>query len=253
MTSSTDDRRAASSSPRGHLERDVRLGEGPLGPDDPLGDGRLRDEERARDLLGRQAAEQAERERDARLGREHRMAGREHEAQEVVADVVVERGVEIRRGRLLPGLELATELLVLALEPLVSGATRSIARCFAVAMSQAPGLSGTPDSGHCSSAATSASCASSSARPTSRTIRARPAMSLADSIRQTASIARCVSEAVTTADRPSLDYWFAADLRAQALLLLPELGRELVAEVLGLEHLADLDLATPRSSGWGSA
>jgi hypothetical protein len=33
----------------------------------------------------------------------------------------------------------------------------SIARCFAVAMSQAPGLSGTPDSGHCSSAATSAS------------------------------------------------------------------------------------------------
>ena len=38
-----------------------------------------------------------------------------------------------------------------------------MARCLAVAMSQAPGLSGTPDSGHCSSAATSASCASSSA------------------------------------------------------------------------------------------
>ena len=105
--------------PAGDLEGDARLGEGPLGPDDALGDGRLRDEERARDLLGRQAAEQAERERDARLGREHRMAGREHEAQEVVADVVVERGVEIRRGRLLLGLELATELLVLALEQLV--------------------------------------------------------------------------------------------------------------------------------------
>ena len=101
------------------LEGDALLGEGPLGPDDALGDGRLRDEERARDLLGRQAAEQAERERDARLGREHRMAGREHEAQEVVADVVVERGVEIRRGHLLLGLELATELLVLALEQLV--------------------------------------------------------------------------------------------------------------------------------------
>ena len=46
-------------------------------------------------------------------------------------------------------------------------------------MSQAPGFLGTPDSGHCSSAATSASCARSSARPTSRTIRARPAMTAA--------------------------------------------------------------------------
>ena len=43
-------------------------------------------------------------------------------------------------------------------------ARRSIARCFAVAMSHAPGLSGTPDAGHCSSAATSASCARSSAQ-----------------------------------------------------------------------------------------
>src|SRR3954466_13750061 len=56
-------------------------------------------------------------------------------------------------------------------------------------MSQAPGLSGTPDSGHCSRAGTSASCARSSARPTSPTMRANPAMSLADSIRQTASMA----------------------------------------------------------------
>src|SRR6266550_2965233 len=64
-----------------------------------------------------------------------------------------------------------------------------MARCLAVAMSQAPGLSGTPDSGHCSSAATSASCARSSATPMSPTMRAKPAMSLADSIRQTASMA----------------------------------------------------------------
>src|SRR2546427_436129 len=64
-----------------------------------------------------------------------------------------------------------------------------MARCFAVAMSQAPGLSGTPDSGHCSSTATSASWARSSAIPTSPTMRARPAMSLADSIHQTASMA----------------------------------------------------------------
>ncbi len=75
-----------------------------------------------------------------------------------------------------------------------------MARCFAVAMSQAPGLSGIPDSGHRSRAMTSASCASSSARPTSRTIRASPAMSLADSIRKTASMARWTSVAVTATD-----------------------------------------------------
>ena len=50
----------------------------------------------------------------------------------------------------------------------------SIARCLAVVMSHAPGLSGTPVAGQRSSAATSASCARSSARPTSRTIRATP-------------------------------------------------------------------------------
>ena len=106
--------------PAGDLEGDVLLGEGPLGPDDALGDRRLRDEERTRDLLRRQAAEQAERQRNARLGGENRMAGREHEAQEVVAHVIVEGRVEIRHGQLLLRLELATELLVLALEPLVS-------------------------------------------------------------------------------------------------------------------------------------
>jgi hypothetical protein len=81
----------------------------------------------------------------------------------------------------------------------------SMARCLAVAISHAPGLSGMPDSGHCSSAATSASCASSSARPTSRTMRASPAMILADSIRQTASMARCVSVAVTATDHIIFD------------------------------------------------
>ncbi len=76
--------------------------------------------------------------------------------------------------------------------------SRSIARYFAEAINQAPGLSGTPVFGHCSSAATSASCARSSARPTSRTMRARPAMILADSILQTALIARCVAETDTS-------------------------------------------------------
>ena len=52
-----------------------------------------------------------------------------------------------------------------------------------------------PESGHCASAATSASCARSSARPTSRTIRTSAAISRVDSRRQTASMAALLSPA----------------------------------------------------------
>src|SRR5207245_3376890 len=100
-------------------------------------------------------------------------------------------------------------------------------------------------SGHCWSAATRASCASSSARPTSRTIRVRPALILADSILQTASIARCVSVAVTATDHTTFnppaqaearrDYFFAD---GRALLCF---GRE----VFRPEHLANFGLALP--------
>src|SRR5438105_3277953 len=41
----------------GDFEGDARRGEGAFGPDDSLGDGRLRDEECTRDLLGRQTSE----------------------------------------------------------------------------------------------------------------------------------------------------------------------------------------------------
>ena len=102
-----------------HFEGDVRFGEGPLGADDSLRDGRLGDEKRARDLVGGQTAEQAKRERDARFGRENRMTGDEHEAKKIVAHVVVEGRVEIERRCMLPGLDLAAELFMLALEHLV--------------------------------------------------------------------------------------------------------------------------------------
>src|SRR5438477_12474323 len=103
-------------------------------------------------------------------------------------------------------------------------------------MSQAPGLSGTPDSGHCWRAATRAPWARSSARPTSRTIRASPAMSLGDSIRQTASIARRASAAVTApVETPS----GARQLSAQPLLGGPLLGRHRL-EVRCLGDLAHL-------------
>ncbi len=106
--------------PAGDLKGNARLGEGALGPDDALGDGRLRDEEGARDLLCRQTSKKAKRERNTCLGRENRMAGDEHEAQKVVPDIIVERGVEIRHSHLLLRLELAAKLLVFALQPLVS-------------------------------------------------------------------------------------------------------------------------------------
>ncbi len=106
----------------------------------------------------------------------------------------------------------------------------------ATSISQAPGLSGTPDAGHCSSAATRASWARSSASPTSRTTRARPAISLADSIRQTASIARSVA-ALTTPD---------GGLLAGPLLGRRDVGREGSAEVIHVQDLAQLDLAAQR-------
>src|SRR4029079_8686674 len=77
----------------------------------------------------------------------------------------------------------------------------SIAFRLAVAMSQAPGLSGVPSFGQRSRAATRASCARSSAKPTSRVMRASPAINRGDSMRKTASIWRWVSAAVIAADQ----------------------------------------------------
>ncbi len=78
-----------------------------------------------------------------------------------------------------------------------------MARCLAVAISQAPGVSGIPDTGHCTSAATSASCTSSSAMPTSRTTCVTPAMIRPYSMRTTASTASDSLVAVTPPIRPA--------------------------------------------------
>ena len=77
--------------PREAPRTDAGIGERALGANDPLGDGGLGHEERARDLFSGQTAEQAERKRHARLGGEHRMAGDEDQPQQVVAHVIVER------------------------------------------------------------------------------------------------------------------------------------------------------------------
>ena len=83
---------------RRDLVRDPRVADLPLGADDALRDGRRRAEERARDLLGRQAADLAQRQRDPRVRRERRMAAGEDEAQPIVLhDVLLDRPVGGRR------------------------------------------------------------------------------------------------------------------------------------------------------------
>src|SRR6267378_2762723 len=142
-----------------------------------------------------------------------------------------------------------------------------MARCFAVDISQAPGLSGMPEPGHCSRAATRASWANSSAMPTSRTMRVSPAMMRADSMRQTASMARWVSVEVT-ATHHTIFKTIAQDWAAQTKQTqdrscrvgvqrcctptgettlkggLYRLGFAL-GEVFGAEHLADFGFAFP--------
>src|SRR3954470_1278397 len=76
----------------------------------------------------------------------------------------------------------------------------SRARRLAVTISQAPGFSGTPVAGHCSRAASNASCVNSSASGTSRRILARLVISRGCSIRQTARIVRLTSASVMATD-----------------------------------------------------
>jgi hypothetical protein len=67
-----------------HSVRDSGVSDLGFAADDPLGHRRLGHEERAGDLGRRQAAEQAEGERDARRGRERRVAAGEDQAEAVV-------------------------------------------------------------------------------------------------------------------------------------------------------------------------
>ena len=69
----------------------VCIGECAFGADDALRDRRLGHEKGACDFVGGEAADQAQRERELRVGAEHGMARRENQAEKVVANVVVER------------------------------------------------------------------------------------------------------------------------------------------------------------------
>ena len=99
----------------GDLKWHARLGECALGANDALRDRALGDEKRARDLWRRQAAEQTQRQRDARLPGQDRMARHEDQAQDVVLNVVDPRG-QVGPVELLQDFQLAPDQLVLALE-----------------------------------------------------------------------------------------------------------------------------------------
>src|ERR1700730_3091314 len=147
----------------------------------------------------------------------------------------------------------------------------SKARRLAVAISQAPGLSGTPVAGHRSRAANRSSCVNSSASGTSRSILAKLVISRGCSIRQTARIARWASAAVMAADRlcrpfasraaqgerAKLTNPFPAGeevlvelhellRRGQGLLLVPQLEDRVAADhFLGLDERAVDDTELP--------
>src|SRR4051794_5305288 len=109
---------------------------------------------------------------------------------------------------------------------------RSIARLPAVVVSQPPGFGGTPDSGHFSSAATSASPAASSAMSMSPKRRTSEAISRPYSSRKTlstAAVSRCMPVGSAALERTDLDLAAAG---------LGSLGRELErdVEVRGVDH-----------------
>ena len=104
--------------PARDFEGHALFGQRALGAHDALGDGRLRNEESARDLLGLQAGDEPQGQGHLRLPAEQRMAGGEHQPQQVVADVVVERGVEVGHLRLAVRGQLVPQLGVLAVDQL---------------------------------------------------------------------------------------------------------------------------------------
>jgi hypothetical protein len=69
----------------------MRLGQRSLGAQDALPDGRFGQQKCAGDLGRGQASQQTQCERDPRVGREHRMACDEDEAQQIVSDIIVRR------------------------------------------------------------------------------------------------------------------------------------------------------------------
>ena len=139
MTVSAASRRAGSSSGSGTTYGIPRGGDLLLGAGDPGRHRGLADQERVRDVGGRDAAHEPERQRQLRLPRERRMAADEHEPEAVVADHVLLG----RDGSRTPAGAGAWR------RASSRGAMTFSARRRATVVSQAPGLAGTPSRGQC--------------------------------------------------------------------------------------------------------
>ena len=109
--------------------------------------------------------------------------------EKLIADIVVHGRFEVLDPGIARTLEVAADLLVLAREHAAAADGCRWRGAWPRPSARRRDCPGRRIRGHSDSAITQASCASSSAKPTSRTIRARPAMSLARSIRKTVSIA----------------------------------------------------------------
>ncbi len=96
-----------------HFKRHARFRERLLRAHDALSDRGLGHQKCTRDFIHRQAAEQPKRQRDPRLGRQHRVAGGENQPQQIVADVVIESAFEVRHRVCLLFLDAAADLGVL--------------------------------------------------------------------------------------------------------------------------------------------
>jgi hypothetical protein len=95
---------------RRHAQRDPRVADLPLRADEPLRERGLGHQEGARDLRRLEAADEAQRQRDLRLGRERRVAAGEDQLEPLVGD----HGLLVLRELLGPGqqLRLAGERLL---------------------------------------------------------------------------------------------------------------------------------------------
>jgi hypothetical protein len=103
-----------------HFEANALLAQRAFGPHDTLRHRGLRHQKGARDFLGREPADQPQRQRGAGLRGQHRVAGGEDEPQQIIADVIVEGGIEVGLGCLARGLQLPAQLVVLALDQLAA-------------------------------------------------------------------------------------------------------------------------------------
>ena len=168
-----------------HRERDAGVPDLALGPGQPLARGLDRDQERQRDLLGRQAAEGAQGERHLRPRARARDDSRRRPAR------AARRGWRRRRpGRLSAGCGLASRSRASSAVLAVRTCRRrswSMARLRAVVTSQPAGLAGSPSRGQRSAAMANASAAASSASSMSPRMPARVASTRPQWSRKTAS------------------------------------------------------------------